>query len=178
MSPTAKNNEKSIVNIAFIDGQNLHLGTRESGWSISYKNFRIYLKDKYKITEAYYFLGFFSANERGLYSGLQKAGFVLAFKEHSLELKGKKKGNVDTDIVFFVMKKFIDENDKFEKIFLVSGDGDYKKLVDFLIKKGRFGKILFPNKKFASSLYYNLGGEYFDYLESKDIRQKIRYIRK
>ncbi|MCX6753504.1 MAG: hypothetical protein NTV03_00365, partial [Candidatus Nomurabacteria bacterium] len=63
-----------------------------------------------------------------------------------------------------IMKNLIDSDDDFKKIVLVSGDGDYKKLVDYLILKGRFGKILFPNKKFASSLYKELGSEFYDYL--------------
>ena len=58
---------------------------------------------------------------------------------------------------------------------LVSGDGDYKLLVDFLIEENRFEKILFPDKKFASSLYKKLGSEYFDYLENKDIKDKIEH---
>lgn len=57
------------------------------------------------------------------------------------------------------------------KVLLVSGDGDYKMLVDFLIEEKKFGKMLFPNRKFASSLYKKLGSEYFDYLES--VRDKI-----
>ena len=32
------------------------------------------------------------------------------------------------------MKKII-EKDEFDKIYLVSGDGDYKKMVDYLVKK-------------------------------------------
>ena len=39
----------------------------------------------------------------------------------------------------------------FDKVVLVSGDGDYKMLVDFLIEENKFKKILFPNEKFASS---------------------------
>ncbi len=80
-------------------------------------------------------------------------------------MKSEKKGNVDTDIVFEIMKNLLD-NKNFDKIVLVSGDGDYKKLVKYLIQKERFRKILFPNKKFASSLYNELGSEYFDYLEN------------
>lgn len=52
------------------------------------------------------------------------------------------------------MKNLVENND-FNKIILVSGDGDYKKVVDYLISKERFEKILFPNRKFASSLYKN-----------------------
>ena len=60
------------------------------------------------------------------------------------------------------MKKLYKKED-FEKLVLVSGDGDYKLLVDFLIKENRLEKVLFPNKRFASSLYKKLGSQYFDY---------------
>lgn len=164
-------------NIAFIDGQNLHLGTKESGWAVNHAKLRVYLKDKYGISEAYYFLGFVSEGNQDLYDSLQKAGFILSFREHSSALRGNKKGNVDCDIVFGIMKKLVD-NEPFEKVFIVSGDGDYKKLVDFLIKKGRFGKMLFPNRTFASSLYKSLGGEFFDYLEAEGVKAKIEYRHK
>ena len=61
------------------------------------------------------------------------------------------------------------------KIVLVSGDGDYKMLVDFLIEQKRLLKVLFPNRKFASSLYKSIGGEYFDSLENPDVRAKIEH---
>lgn len=162
-------------NLAFIDGQNLHFGTKSKGWAVDHKKFRVYLHDKYKISEAYYFLGFVSEDEQDLYDSLQKAGFILSFREHSSALLGKKKGNVDTDIVFSVMKKLV-EGDPIGSIFIVSGDGDYKKMVDFLMKKQLLGKMLFPNKEFASSLYKNLGGEHFAYLDDPDVRAKIEYI--
>lgn len=165
------------ANIAFIDGQNLHLGTKESGWKIDHKKFRTYLKDKYHVIEAYYVFGFVSEEQQDLYKNLQKSGFIVLFKEHHAGLVGKKKGNVDTDIVFEVMKIMLERKD-FSHFLLVSGDGDYKKMVDFLIKKNVFKKILFPNRKFASSLYLKLGAERFDYLESKDVRAKIEYIEK
>jgi uncharacterized LabA/DUF88 family protein len=152
-------------NIAFIDGQNLHLGTTSNNWKVDLNKLRIYLKDKYHVVEAYYFLGYVSETEQDLYNNLQKAGFIVLFREHNPALKGTKKGNVDTDIVFEMMRNLID-NKSFDKIILISGDGDYKKVVDYLIKKNRFKKILFPNKKFASSLYKSLGAEYFDYLDN------------
>ena len=71
-------------------------------------------------------------------------------------MMGKKKGNVDSDIIFHTMKKLYKKED-FTKIVLVSGDGDYKLLVDFLIEENRFEKILFPDRKRASSLYKRKG---------------------
>ncbi len=164
----------SEKNLAFIDGQNLHLGVQEKNWKIDNSKFRIYLRDKYDVDEAYYFLGFVSGDEQDLYDNLQKAGFILSFREHSPALKGNKKGNVDSDIVFSVMKKLV-QGYEFDKIVLVSGDGDYKKLVDFLVSRKRLKKILFPNREDASSLYNELGSEYLDNLSKKGIRKKIAY---
>ena len=160
------------VNLAFIDGQNLHLGTTQNGWKLDHKKFRIYLKEKYHIEEAYYYFGYISEDQQSLYSNLQKAGFIVLFKEHISTLRGTKKGNGDTDIVFEIMRVMIERKD-FDKILLISGDGDYKKLVDFLIKKDVFKKILFPNKKFASSLYKQIRGQYFDYLDKEALQHKI-----
>ena len=167
-----------MTNLAFIDGQNLHLGTSgsdSSGWKVDHKKFRQYLKDKYQVSEAYYFLGFVSDSEQDLYTNLQKSGYILEFREHSSVLKGKKKGNVDCDIIFGIMKKLIEED--FDKILLVSGDGDYIKVIEYLLKKEKLCKVLFPNKEFASSLYKRLGGEFFDYLDKPDIKAKIEYLK-
>ena len=160
-------------NIAFIDGQNLHMGTAKSStlpWKINLARFRVYLDRKYKVSTAYYFLGFVKEESQSLYEEIQKAGFILVFREHNPAMLGKKKGNVDSDIIFHIMKKLYLKED-FEDIVLVSGDGDYKLLVDFLISENRFEKILFPNKRFASSLYKKLGSQYFDFLEN--VRDKI-----
>ncbi len=106
------------------------------------------------------------SNERDeLYDKIQSAGFVLKFREHNSAMKGKKKGNVDSDIIFQIMK-IMYKKEPFDKIVLVSGDGDYKSLVDFLIKEGKLLKILFPNRKFYSSLYKNIGSEFYDFLSN------------
>jgi hypothetical protein len=78
-------------------------------------------------------------------------------------------------MIFRVMEKLLEESEKFNKIVLVSWDWDFKILVDYLLKKDRLVKILFPNKKFASSLYKWLENKYFDYL--KNIRTNTEYIK-
>lgn len=161
-----------MKNIAFIDGQNLHLGTTSENWKIDNKKFRIYLQEKYKVDEAYYFMGYTSEHQYNLYKNLQRAGFIFVFREHGENFSGKKKGNVDTDIVFEIMKALIEED--FNKVILVSGDGDYKKTVDYCIKKGRFGKILFPSWKKSSSLYKKMGNNVFVDLGQKGIETKNR----
>ena len=139
-------------NIAFIDGQNFFLGIRKNDLKIDFKKFRIYLRDKYKVEKAYYFLGFLDENLNDLYTKLQESGFIVEFREHNSKMKGKKKGNVDVDLVFSIMKKLSEEKDKFDKIVVVSSDGDYIKLIKYLIEKDKLKKIIFPTNK-PSSLY-------------------------
>ena len=75
------------------------------------------------------------------------------------------------------MKKLYKKED-FEKVILVSGDGDYKLLVDLLVEEGKFGKILFPDFERASSLYKRMGATYFDSLDKKDIKNKIQVMKR
>jgi uncharacterized LabA/DUF88 family protein len=165
-------------NIAFIDGQNLYIGTTKIGsnsWSVDLSRFKIYLERKYNVSKAYYFLGYVQDENQDLYEEIQNAGFILVFKQHNPTMIGKKKGNVDSDIIFNVMKKIYKKED-FEKIVLVSGDGDYKILVDFLIEEDRFEKILFPNGKRASSLYKKISNKYFAYLDDLGVKNKIQKV--
>lgn len=160
-------------NIAFIDWQNLHLWTSSENWKVDFKRFRIYLKDKFKVSEVYIFLWFLDETEQKLYTRLQKSGYILIFREHNSHMLWKKKWNVDVDIVFEVMRRLKDEKD-FDKIVLVSGDGDYIKMVNYLIENDLFKKILFPNK-FFSSLYRPIQPKYWMNLSLPDVRRKIDY---
>jgi uncharacterized LabA/DUF88 family protein len=121
---------------------------------------------------AYYYLGFYDTNHKSIHKEIKVSGFILKFKEHSEKMVSIKKGNVDSDIIFSAMEKMY-YKEKFDKVIIVSGDGDYKRLVDFLIKEKRMSKVLFPNKEFASSLYKKLGSEFYDYLDGADIKKKI-----
>lgn len=155
-------------NYAFIDAQNLYMATakrEDQPWRIDLARFRVYLRDKYHVTKAFYFLGYVQDKHESIYEEIQNAGFILVFREHNPAMVGKKKGNVDSDIIFSIMKRLY-HREEFDQIVLVSGDGDYKKLVDFLIEEKKLKKILFPDKRRASSLYKKLGSEFYDYIEN------------
>ncbi len=163
-------------NIAYIDGQNLHLGTtkREPEWEVDLARFRVFLEEKYKVKKAYYYLGYVQdgSSYQNLYDAVQDAGFHLVFREHNSAMKGTKKGNVDSDIIFSIMKRLYLQED-FDKVVLVSGDGDYKQLVDFLIEQRKFEKVLFPKQIYASSLYKKMGEWYKADLSEPNTRKKI-----
>ena len=166
-----------MANQAFIDGQNLQLGTTQArpAWKVDLDRFRVYLRDKYDVEEAYYFMGAYDARYQDLYNAIQRFGYIITFREHAESSVSKKKGNVDTDVVFAIMKKLV-EKEKFDKVILVSGDGDYWRMVDYLITISRFGKLLVPNKRSVSSLYKTRTPDiYRDYLDSDPIKKKIIY---
>ena len=162
-------------NYAFIDWQNLYLWLKSDDWQIDYKRFRVFLKDKFNIKKAYYFLGF-KESENPLYEKLQEVGFILIFNKKPQYLKSKKKWNIDVNLVFHAMKKLYESTvwkEELNQIILVSWDGDFKVMVDFFMGKKKFLKVIFPNKKSASSLYKDLTYKHYYYL--KDAKWKLEY---
>lgn len=90
-------------NVAYIDGANLHKGAEQLGWKFDYKKFRIWLLEKYGVSQAYLFLGLVP-KYKNLYTRLQEIGFTLVFKEVTYDGNGKVKGNCDADIVVRAMR--------------------------------------------------------------------------
>jgi len=132
---------------AFIDSQNLNRGIKSQGWSLDFTKFRQYLRNKYAVTKAYLFIGYKAGNE-ALYTHLQEMGYVLILKP-TLELPdGRVKGNVDAELVLHTMIHFPHYN----QAIIVSGDGDFFCLVEYLEKKRKLLKILAPNRKYSSLL--------------------------
>lgn len=164
-------------NRTLIDGQNLRLGTlsSNSSWTIDLKRFRVFLAERYKVQQAYYFVGAYEPKNQDLYNALQNYGYIVVFREHANASLSHKKGNVDTDVVFEIMRELVD-HEKFDKIILVSGDGDYWRMVNYLIKKNKFEKLLVPNVDKLSSLYKKRTLDtYRVYLDEATIKKKIIY---
>ena len=118
---------------AFIDSQNLNLGIQSSGWNLDFSRFRIYLNDKFKVTKAFLFIGYVPGNE-ALYTYLQESGYVVIFKPTLEYRKNKKivtKGNVDAELVLHTMIEY----PNYDKAIIVSGDGDFHCLVEYLVNK-------------------------------------------
>ncbi len=138
---------KAQNNYAFIDSQNLNMGVKSVGWQIDYRRFRHYLRTKYNITKAFLFIGYVNGNE-SLYTNLQEAGFILIFKP-TMELPGGKiKGNVDAELVLHTMIQL----PHYDKAIIVSGDGDFRCLVEYLANQDKLLKILTPNRHFSGFL--------------------------
>jgi uncharacterized LabA/DUF88 family protein len=160
-------------NYAFIDSQNLNLGVKDMGWNLDFRRFRIYLKEKYRVSKAYIFVGFVAGNQR-LYDALQEYGYVLVFKPVVLGDDKKPKGNIDADLVLKAMVDF--HENKFDKVVIVTSDGDFYSLVDYLYLQNKLKAVLSPNKNKCSSLLRKSGKEKMIYLDN--LRVKLEYKRK
>ncbi len=143
---------------AFIDSQNLNLGTSKDitkngkiiyiGWPLDFKKFRKYLADKFRVDKAFLFIGYIKQNE-SLYKKLRSDGYVLVFKPTVKDHVGKPKGNVDAELVLHAAAV---EFAKYDKAVIVSGDGDFYCLHEYLEKNNKLLRIIIPNSKSESSL--------------------------
>lgn len=148
MSTAKKKSKKILKTYAFIDSQNLNLGVRSQGWRLDFARFRVFLADKYKVRKAFLFIGFIPKN-RELYKSLTKAGYILIYKPVVESKKhAKTKGNVDAELALHAMIEF----PNYDKATIVSGDGDFYCLVEYLDKKRKLSKVIVPNKKYSSLL--------------------------
>ncbi|MBI2103685.1 NYN domain-containing protein [Candidatus Woesebacteria bacterium] len=141
--------KKAHIIYAFIDSQNLNLGVKSQGWQLDFSRFRIYLKDKYKVSKAFLFIGYIPKHQK-LYKYLKRSGYILIFKPvlESNHRKLKPKGNVDAELVLHTMIEF----PNYDSAVIVSGDGDFYCLVDYLKIKRKLEKLIVPNKRYSSLL--------------------------
>jgi len=138
---------KKARNYAFIDSQNLNLGIKEQGWAIDFRRFRKYLSDRFGVAKAFLFIGYVSTNQ-DLYTALQKYGYILIFKPTLFLPHGKVKGNVDAELVLQAMIEY----PNYHKAVIVSGDGDFYCLINYLRQNEKLLKIIIPDRKNYSSL--------------------------
>ncbi len=174
------------ANYAFIDSQNLNLGTQKMGWKMDWKKFREWLKSEYNVEKAFMFIGYMPDYEK-LYDQLHSQGYLVVLKptlemfhtedvqevreknpEEKPDEKKTTKGNVDTDLVLHVMKEY----KNYDKALIVSGDGDFYTLIEYLDQNNKLLKLLTPNWQYSSLLKpYE---KYIVRLDQK--RQELRYL--
>lgn len=149
------------VTYAFIDSQNLNLGTQRMGWKLDWRKFRELLFKKYGVTHAYMFIGYMSENE-SLYEYMHELGYLIVLKptvdvasspdpskkseKPAEKEKPTVKGNVDADLVLYAMK----EIPNYDKAIIVSGDGDFLGLIEYLHEQKLLANIMTPNWQYSS----------------------------
>ncbi len=129
---------KVQANYAFIDGQNffksvhaLEQEVEALEVQLDLREFRVYLAEKHAVKVAYYFIGYLS-RYRNLYTLLARQGYELRFKEVATN-EGAIKGNVDVNLTLQSMVDYC----RYDKAVLVTSDGDYACLVEYLHNQGK-----------------------------------------
>ena len=156
-------------NFAFIDSQNLNLSIRDQGWTLDFRRFRTYLSEKYGVTKAFLFIGYVYENQ-DLYTKLQDDGYLLVFKPTLKLPRGRVKGNVDAELVLHAMI----ELPNYDKALIVTGDGDFYCLVDYLRKKDKLLKLVVPNRESFSSLLRRMMSHI---VFMNDLKKKLEYAK-
>lgn len=155
-------------NYAFIDGQNLNLSIRELGWKLDYKKFRSYLKDQYGVSKAFLFIGFLEEHAE-LYKALNQAGFECVYKPTVVHKNGITKGNCDAELVLHAMI----QSKNYNKAVIVTGDGDFHCLAQYLMQEKKLSKLLIPNQRAYSALLKRFPSGTLAFLS--DHRKQLRY---
>ncbi|OGZ02772.1 MAG: hypothetical protein A2390_02310 [Candidatus Liptonbacteria bacterium RIFOXYB1_FULL_36_10] len=126
----------------------------------------MWLSEKYSVKVAYLFIGLMPKNKE-LYKYLQESGFTLVFKEVIYDGGGKPKGNCDADLVLQTTRDAYEN--KFNKAVIVSSDGDYAGLVNFLINKEKILTVLSPSNEKKCSILLKRTGVKISYLKDQKL---------
>ena len=154
-------------NYAFIDSQNLNLSILSLGWKLDFQRFRVYLRDKYHVQNAYLFIGYMAENAN-LYKRLQEMDYICVFRPTLIGADGKTKGNVDAELVLHAMIEF----PNYDKAIIVSGDGDFQCLAKYLLEQGKLAALLVPNQaKYSALLRFKIFKPYLRFVS--DLRTKL-----
>lgn len=158
------------TNIAYIDAANLDQALRILQWEMDYGRFRVWLKEKYHVEEAYIFIGFIKKYKK-LYDYFEESGFTLVFKE-VLYQQGRVKGNCDSDLLIQAAKDFYEG--RLDRAVLVASDGDYAPLVNLLKSRDQIEVILSPATAKSCSLLLKRTNVVMAYLNNqKSLLEKI-----
>ncbi|WP_420547642.1 NYN domain-containing protein [Curvivirga sp.] len=124
----------------FIDGANLYSAARTLGFDIDYKKLLAHFRSQGQLIRAFYYTALFEDQEyspiRPLVDWLDYNGYTMVTKpaKEFTDAQGRRKvkGNMDMELAIDVleMSKHLDH------VILFSGDGDFRRLVEAVQRKG------------------------------------------
>lgn len=162
------NSAKPQYNYAFIDSQNLHLGVQAQGWKLDFKRFKSYLQSKHNVSKAFLFIGYLE-EQTDMYQKLREMGYTLVFKPTVTSGEGEIKGNVDVELVLHVMTEW----QEYKRAIVVSGDGDFYALIQYLLEQKKLEKLIIPNKHRYSQLYNDMPESKIQFMNN--LKSKLTY---
>lgn len=124
----------------FIDGSNLYAAARALEFDIDYKKLLEWIASQGRLVRAFYYTALIDDHEyspiRPLVDWLDYNGYSMVTKptKEFIDSQGRKKikGNMDIELAIDMMEMA----DNVDHIMLFSGDGDFRRLIEAVQRKG------------------------------------------
>jgi len=150
-------------NFAFIDGANLHFTYENLGWELDYAKLRNYLRKKFNVTIAHYFLGKTKENS-DLYKTLESYGYNLKLKNpsqytteeedcpHCHKVIAPELIRNKSDCDSFMTLEVISNLSIYDRAVIITSDGDFDELIKELVLKDKLKLVFAPCREGCSGL--------------------------
>lgn len=158
----------------FIDGANLYATARALDMEIDYKSLRTHFAKKGRLLRAFYYTAILEDQEysplRPLIDWLDYNGFTLVTKpvKEFTDDQGRRKikGNMDIEIAV----DMLNISDQLDHVVLFSGDGDFRRLLEAVQRRGVRATVVSSNRTQPSMIADELRRQADQFLDIESMR--------
>ncbi|MDE0150638.1 MAG: NYN domain-containing protein [Rhodospirillaceae bacterium] len=162
----------------FIDGSNLYAAARTLGFDIDYKRLLEFFRTRAILVRAFYYTALIEDQEyspiRPLVDWLDYNGYTMVTKptKEFTDSQGRRKikGNMDIELAIDMMEL----SEKLDHVVLFSGDGDFRRLVDAVQRKGVRVTVISTVKTSPPMVADELRRQADIFLELADLSENIQ----
>lgn len=164
----------------FIDGANLYAAARSLGFDIDYKRLLELFASKGRLIRAFYYTALLEDQEyspiRPLVDWLDYNGYTMVTKptKEYTDASGRRKikGNMDIELAIDVMEMA----ERVDHIMLFSGDGDFRRLVEAVQRKGVRVTVVSTVRSTPPMVADELRRQADNFLELQDLAPVIQRV--
>ena len=162
----------------FIDGANLYASARSLGFDIDYRQLLKWSSTKGRLIRAFYYTALLEDQEyspiRPLVDWLDYNGFTMVTKptKEFTDSYGRRKvkGNMDIELAIDVMEM----SEHVSHIMLFSGDGDFRRLVEAVQRKGVRATVVSTMKSAPPMVADELRRQADNFIELADVAHNFQ----
>ena len=161
----------------FIDGANFYAAARSLGFDIDYKRLLEFFRERGRMVRALYYTALVEDQEyspiRPLVDWLDYNGFTMVTKptKEFTDALGRRKIKGDMDIELAI--DMLEMAPHLDHIILFSGDGDFRRLVEVVQRKGVRVSVVSTVKSTPPMVADELRRQADDFIELQDLAKEI-----